>query len=140
MDQLLKAISNLGSLECGLLVRRQNKNLDKFTWVFSVPCNIFIFLVNLSKQVFKKKKKNVYLPILIDQIETTHDNYVLQDIRYWMVDILNMDYSNWLDKSKWLKQILFRKGELINNLNWSFSLENFLTHVYKRQVSHRFGK
>ena len=100
MDQLLKGISNLGSLECGLLVRRQNKNLDKFTWVFSVPCNIFIFLVNLSKQVFKKKKKNVYLPILIDQIETTHDNYVLQDIRYWMVDILNMDYSNWLGKSK----------------------------------------
>ena len=49
----------MGSLECGLLVRKPNKNLDKLTLVFRVTCNVFIFLVNLSKQVFNEKKEKI---------------------------------------------------------------------------------
>lgn len=74
MDQLVKRISNLDSLECGLLVKKQNKNLDKFTWAFEVTCNIFIFAsqsVKTGSQ--RRKKRKLYLYILTDQLETSHD-------------------------------------------------------------------
>ena len=79
MDQLVKRISNLGSLECGLLVKKKNKNLDKFTWAFEVTCNIFIFAsqsVKTGSQ--RRKKRNLYLCILTDQLETSHDIYFVR--------------------------------------------------------------